>query len=58
MTHDHDAEPGSKITEPARERMRRRTAKQQLNDTLRELREPDDDVPDADDSSAWVGVMR
>lgn len=50
----------SKITEDARERMARRTAQQQLSDTLRELREADPpEVPDADDSSATRdGVMR
>lgn len=43
-----------KITDPAMNRMRTRTAKQQLADAQAALRGPDD-IPDADDSSAWRG---
>lgn len=48
-----------KMTDPAANRMRERTAKEQLAAAQRDLeRGPDDVVPDADDQSAWAGVMR
>lgn len=48
-----------KITDPATNRMRERTAKEQLAAAQAEMaRGPDDVVPDADDSSAWARVMR
>lgn len=48
-----------KSTNAATERMRERTAKEQLAAAQRDLeRGPDDVVPDADDQSAWAGVMR
>lgn len=58
MTDDH--KPGSKITPAARERMQKWSARNQLADILRELREDAPPyVPDADDSSATRdGVMR
>ena len=41
-----------KLTDKAENRMRTRTAKEQLAETLRELnRGPDDVIPDADDGS-------
>ena len=59
MTDTQRQQPGSKITPEARKRMEKRSAHNQLGDVLRELREPDvPEVPDADDSSAWDGVMR
>lgn len=48
-----------KITDPATNRMRGRTAREQLAAAQAEMaRGPDDVVPDVDDSSAWAGVMR
>lgn len=45
-----------KITDPAENRMRSRTARQQLLDAQRELnREQQDQVPDSDDSSLYRG---
>jgi len=47
-----------KITDPAMNRMRQRTAKQQLAEAMRQSRGPDEiPMPDADDSSIY-GVMR
>ena len=41
-----------KLTDKAENRMRTRTAKEQLAETLRELnRGPDDVIPDSDDAS-------
>lgn len=48
-----------KITDPATNRMRERTAREQLAAAQADMeRGPDDVVPDVDDSSAWAGVMR
>lgn len=48
-----------KITDAAYLRMRERSAKEQLVAAQADMeRGPDDVVPDADDSSAWAGVMR
>jgi hypothetical protein len=48
-----------KINDPATNRMRERTAKEQLAAALKDQqRGPDDVIPDADDSAAWAGVMR
>lgn len=43
-----------KTLDAAENRMRTRTAKQQLADAMRANRSPDE-IPDADDSSAWRG---
>lgn len=48
-----------KITSGADGRMRERTAREQLAAAQADLeRGPDDVAPDADDQSAWAGVMR
>jgi len=46
--------PFRKITSAADNRMRNRTAKQQHADALEALKGPDE-IPDADDGSAWNG---
>ena len=47
-----------KITDPAENRMRTRTAKQQLADAMKQGEAPEDlPVPDADDSSL-KGILR
>lgn len=43
-----------KTLDAAENRMRTRTAKQQLADAMAASRGPDE-IPDADDSSAWKG---
>jgi hypothetical protein len=43
-----------KTLDDAENRMRTRTAKQQLADAMTASRGPDD-IPDADDASAWQG---
>jgi hypothetical protein len=43
-----------KMTSPAEARMRSRTAKEQLAESMRLSRGPDE-IPDADDASAWRG---
>jgi hypothetical protein len=43
-----------KTLDAAENRMRTRTAKQQLADAMAASRGPDD-IPDADDASAWQG---
>jgi len=43
-----------KTLDAAENRMRQRTAKQQLADAMAASRGPDD-IPDADDASAWQG---
>lgn len=54
-----DPDHRSKITPAALRRMKERTAEQQLNDTLRELRESlPDDVPDSDDGGVWAEPTR
>ncbi len=54
---DHKHNYGNRTTAAARARMRQRTAQEQLNENLRELRDPDD-VPDADDSSIRPEPLR
>lgn len=47
-----------KITDPAENRMRTRTARQQLSDAMDALKGPGDiQLPDADDSSSLRGVL-
>lgn len=48
-----------KMTDSAANRMRERTAKEQLAAAIADgQRDQDATVPDADDQSAWAGVMR
>ena len=43
-----------KMTDASFNRMRQRTAKEQLAESMRASRGPDE-IPDADDASAWRG---
>lgn len=51
---DRDADDFRRIPDPAENRMRTRTAREQFAALLQRRQGPDE-IPDADDASAWKG---